>query len=138
MAGTKLTAGVLQSLLTEGAGDLRTIFFRDLVVDVPIGIHPHERGGTQRVAVNVELVLAPPAADHEDDIGKVLDYDAVREGIKAFAAGRRVNLQETLVEGIVETCLGFSGVRAVRASSEKLDVYDDCAGVGYEIVRLKA
>ena len=137
MGRTALTAGVMQAWLADQAKELRTMFFRDLIVDVPIGIHAHERGRTQRVAINVELVLAPPAAAHGDDIAKVLDYDGVRDGIKALVAGRHINLQETLTEAVVECCLAFDGVRAVRVSSEKLDVYDDCAGVGYAIVRVK-
>ena len=137
MGRTALTAGVMQAWLADQAKELRTMFFRDLIVDVPIGIHARERGRTQRVAINVELVLAPPAAAHGDDITKVLDYDGVHDGIKALVAGRHINLQETLVEAVVERCLAFDGVRAVRVSSEKLDVYDDCAGVGHEIVRIK-
>lgn len=132
-----LTAGVIPALLAASGGELRTIFFRDLIVEVPIGIHPHEQGRTQRVAINIELLLAPQRADHGDDIGKVLDYDHVRDSIMAIVAARHVNLQETLVEAVVDTCLGLDGVRAVRASTEKLDVYADCAGVGYEVVRIK-
>ena len=61
----------------------------------------------------------------------------MRRGIRRLAGGGHINLQETLVERIVELCLSFDAVRAVRASTAKLDVYEDCAAVGYEITRVK-
>ena len=48
-----------------------------------------------------------------------------------------LEMQETLVEEIADLCFAFDAVAAVRVSSEKTDVYDDCAGVGCEAVRLR-
>ncbi len=137
MARTALTAGVVDTLLEEGGGELRLLFFRDLVFDLSIGVYPHERGATRRVAINLELVLARSRRGHDDDIANVLDYDKVHDAIRGFVTGRHINLLETLVDGVAEICLGFAQVRAVRASAEKLDLYEDCAGVGCEVVRVK-
>ena len=126
-----------QHLLREGAGELRKIFFRDLTVDVPIGVHESELGRTQRILVNVELYLEQLPAPHADDIANVFDYDQIRRGIRRLTSRGHINLQETLVEQIVELCLSFAEVRAVRASTAKPDVYPDVEAVGYEITRLK-
>lgn len=116
--------------------EVRRIFLRDFVVECDIGIHDHEKQGPQRLAINVDLYLMPhPPAD--DDIARVLDYDRIRDGIRAFVRGRHINLQETLVERLVELCFEFDEVIAVRASTAKLDVYEDAAAVGYEIFRTR-
>lgn len=125
--------------MTDG-GDWRPghkVFLRELVVDTAIGVHAHEHGRTQRVAVNADVFLAPRGQPHGDDLHNVFDYDQLRNGIEELAARPHINLQETLVEDIMSLCLGFDEVLGARVSTEKLDVYPNCAGVGYEMVRFK-
>lgn len=113
------------------------VFLHNLVVETAIGVHAHEHGRTQRVAVNIDVFLRPRAAPHGDDLGNVFDYDQLRNGVEALAARPHVNLQETLVDDIMALCLGFEEVDGARVATEKLDVYPNCAGVGYEMVRFK-
>jgi len=115
----------------------RRIFLRRYEVRCSIGIHPFERAQPQRVLVDVDLFLDPRDHDPQEDITRVLDYDFVREGIRALTAGRHFNLQETLCEEIVRLCLARPEVRGVRVSTEKPDVYPDCEAVGVEVVRWK-
>ena len=114
----------------------RKIFLRDFRLPVSIGIHDFEKEGPQTVVVNVDLELAPADKAHNDRIGNVLNYDVVHDGIVALAASRHFNLQETLVDAILDLCLGHSDVVEARVSTEKPDVYKDCR-VGYEAVRRK-
>ncbi len=114
----------------------RHIFLRDFRLQVSIGIHDFEKEGPQTVVVNVDLELAPADKAHNDRIGNVLNYDVVHDGIVALAASRHFNLQETLVDAILDLCLGQPGVIGARVSTEKPDVYVDCR-VGYEAVRRK-
>jgi dihydroneopterin aldolase len=115
----------------------RRIFLRRHEVRCSIGIHPFERVGPQRVLVDVDLFLHPHDHDPQEDITRVLDYDFVREGIRALTTNRHFNLQETLCEEIVRLCLARPEVRGVRVSTEKPDVYPDCEAVGVEVVRFK-
>jgi dihydroneopterin aldolase len=115
----------------------RRLYLRDLRLTVSIGIHDFELARPQTVIVNVDLSLAPPAAALADDIRNVLDYDAIHDGIKTLAASRHFNLQETLVDGILDLCLGHAEVIEARVSTEKPDVYQDCR-VGYEAVRRRS
>ena len=124
-------------LWPAGEGELRKIYFRDLMLELPIGIHESEIGRNQRIAVNIELFLAPAAAHHADDIANVFDYDQIHHGVRRLAQGGHINLQESLVERIVDLCLSFDEVRAARVSTAKPDVYPDVAAVGYEITRIK-
>ena len=110
-----------------------TTILSDLDVRMRLGIHPHE-ATPQRVRLSVEMMVAYPRAPSADRIEEVLDYDFVREGILAMAAGEGFALQETLVDAVAALCLSDPRVRQVRVRSMKLDVYPD-AKVGCEVVR---
>ncbi|MGJ3626507.1 dihydroneopterin aldolase [Sphingomonas sp. MMS24-JH45] len=112
-----------------------TIVLDDMQVPMRLGIHPHEQV-PQRVRLSVRMTVTyaqPPSAD---SIGEVLDYDFVREGIRALAEGPGFALQETLVDAVAALCLADARVREVRVRSTKLDVYPD-ARVGCEIIRTR-
>ena len=98
-----------------------------------LGIHPHE-AVPQRVLLSVWMTVDYPAAPAGDAIGEVLDYDFVREGVRALADGPGFALQETLVEAVAALCLCDPRVSEVRVRSMKPDVYPDAA-VGCEVVR---
>lgn len=113
----------------------RTIFLRDFEVVASIGIHTFERQNPQRIIFDVELLLSDTAAggDGADRIETVLDYDFLRERIRAIAQGRHFNLQETLCAEILEVCLAPGEVAGARVSTRKPDVYPDCDSVGVEM-----
>ena len=110
-----------------------TILLDDMQVSMRLGIHPHE-AVPQRVRVSVAMTVRYPHPPRADAIGEVLDYDAIRDGISALAAGPGFALQETFVEAIADLCLADARVVEVRVRSMKLDVFPD-AHVGCEIVR---
>lgn len=109
------------------------ILLEDLDIAMRLGIHPHE-AAPQRVRLSVRMTVRYPVAPAADRIEEVLDYDFVREGVRALAAERGFALQETLVEAVAALCLSDPRVMAVRVRSAKLDVYPD-ATVGCEITR---
>lgn len=102
-------------------------------VQMRLGIHVHEMV-PQRVRLSIAIVVAYDQAPSADRIEEVLDYDFVREGVLAMAAGEGFSLQETLVEAVATLCLTDARVREVRVRSMKMDVYPDAA-VGCEIMR---
>jgi dihydroneopterin aldolase len=110
-----------------------TTILEGLEVAMRLGIHPHEVV-PQRVRLSVWMTVDYPAPPAGDSIGEVLDYDFIRDGIRALTEGPGFALQETLVEAVAGLCLGDPRVREVRVRSMKLDVYPDAA-VGCEIVR---
>lgn len=108
------------------------ILLDDMIVPMRLGIHPHE-ATPQRVRLSVRLTLSYPRPPTADRIEEVMDYDGVRDGILALAAGGFA-LQETLVDAVAALCLVDERVVEVRVRSTKLDVYPD-ATVGCEVVR---
>jgi dihydroneopterin aldolase len=129
-----MTASIFEQLALE----CRRLFLRDHVVDVHIGAHAFEKGVTQRLVFNVELFV--PFADttpSRDALSEVVDYDFVRQLIAQRIALGHVELQETLCDALAAQMLAHPQVRAVRLSTQKPDVYPDCAGVGVEVFRMK-
>jgi dihydroneopterin aldolase len=111
-----------------------TILLEGLEVTIGLGIHDHERAAPQRVTVSVWLTCGYDAVP-QDRIEAVVDYDYLREGIRALSEARHIELQETLCEEVAQLALAADPrVRTVKVRSMKLDVYPD-ARVGCEVVR---
>jgi dihydroneopterin aldolase len=137
VADMVMTDSVEQRLL-ERWSDVRKIFFRNLQVDIPMGVHAHEQGRTQPLSINIVLYMRSDMAPQTDSFSEVCDYDQIRTGVLELAGARHINLQETLVEQIAVYALAFEEILAIRVSTEKTDVYPDCDGVGYELTRIRA
>lgn len=128
----------MSELLDPRLGNCRRIFLHDFSLQVSIGFHDYELTAPQRVLINVDLfVPIASSTSQSDQVQEVVDYDYVRQGIIDWAGSRHFNLQETLLDGIVEICFGQPAVRAVRASTQKPDVYPDCRTVGIEVFRFR-
>ena len=121
--------------LAEPAAVRRCLLIRDLVVPCRIGVHEHERHGTQRVRINVRAKVMGDEGPIEDSIANVVSYETIVDGIRAIIAGGHINLVETLADRIVELCLANRRVHGVWVRVEKLDLYPDAAGVGVEVER---
>lgn len=110
-----------------------TIRLDALEVLMGLGIHAVELAGPQRVLVSVAMTCAYPAPP-EDRIDAVVDYDRVRDGIRAIATSGHIMLQEVLCERIADLCLADPRVIGVTVRSTKPDIYPD-AQIGCEITR---
>lgn len=118
--------------------DCRRLFLRDYEVRMNIGVHDFEKRGEQRVLINVELyVPLAVSTPTRDELDEVLDYDFIRRSIVARLARGHVHLQETLCDEVLALMLEHPRVRAARVSTEKPDVYPDCAAVGVEVFGIK-
>jgi len=115
----------------------RRIFLKDFNVSISMGVHDFEKEARQRIVINVDLYLDPDGRIKDDSIRETVDYDFLRTAILKLADSGHFHLQETFCERILDICLAKKGVVAARVSSEKPDVYADCASVGFEIFRVK-
>lgn len=118
---------------TSGADPRDRISLRDHVVEVEIGAFQAERGTTQRVRFSVVVETRPHPEPLEDDVDRILSYDRITEAISAELAARRLNLLETLAEGIAERILAAPQAMRAFVRIEKLDRGPGALGV--EIVR---
>ena len=110
----------------------RKIVLEDYRLDLDIGFHEFEIGNPQRLLVTVEVWVDERSFSADDEAGSAWDYDFLRTEIGALVAGRRFNLQETVVREIYDLVAARRGVTALRVSARKPDIYADCAGVGVE------
>ena len=115
---------------------MRRIFINDLVLDCLIGVHRHERDGTQRIRINLDLTVLESPNPIEDRLSNVLCYENVIVKVRELATAGHVNLVETLAERLADLCLSEPGVQSVKVRVEKLDVFADAASVGIEISRM--
>ena len=111
----------------------RKIVLQDYDLNLDIGFHDFEIGNPQRLLVTVEVWVEEAAFATGDESDKAWDYDFLRTEIAALVAGRRYNLQETLVREIYDLIAARRGVTALRVSTRKPDIYPDCGGVGVEL-----
>ena len=111
----------------------RKIALEDYALDVEIGFHDFELGKPQRLLVTVEVWVDERSFAASDEAANAWDYDFLRTAIGGLAAGRRFNLQETLVREFYDLVAARRGVTALRVATRKPDVYPDCAGVGVEL-----
>ena len=111
----------------------RKVVLEEYELKVDIGFHDFEIGRPQRLLVTVEVWVDEASFASRDSEENAWNYDFVRGEIAALVAGRRFNLQETLVREIYDAVAARRGVTALRVSTRKPDIYPDCAGVGVEL-----
>ena len=116
----------------------RKLFLREFIVPVAIGIHDFELSKPQRISFDIAVFVPLVASSSaRDSIADVVDYDFIRTAVFTRVSAGHINLQETLCDDVVTALLAHPGVAAVQLSTQKLDVYPDCAGVGCEVFRSK-
>jgi dihydroneopterin aldolase len=137
--GTPGLAGAAKAPTSYAPGislsGLRRVFLRDLVLACSIGVYRHEKDAPQRVRINLDLAVREGDTPLQDDVGDVVDYAAIADGVRAIVASGHVNLVETLAERIAAFCLDDPRVASAQVRVEKLDVFADAAAAGVEIVR---
>ena len=111
----------------------RKVVLEDYCLAADIGFHDFEIGAPQRLLVTVEVWIDEKSFANDDNSDDAWDYDFLRTEINRVVAGRRFNLQETLVRRIYDLVAARRGVTALRVASRKPDIYPDCAGVGVEL-----
>jgi dihydroneopterin aldolase len=117
--------------------DCRRLFLLDYEVWINIGVHDFEKKGEQRVLINVDLYIPLAlSTPKEDELDEVVDYDFMRRTIALRVKQGHIHLQETLCDDILALMLSHPSVRAARVSTQKPDVYPDCAAVGCEVFGL--
>jgi dihydroneopterin aldolase len=115
------------------------MMIRDLVTEVRLGLHPWERHPEkpQRIVVNVELYAAPQSQKYEH-VSAVVDYDYIRNALRKWPRRKHTVFIETLLDELVTLCFRDKRVMAARVSIFKPDIYNEAAGAGVEVYRLRA
>jgi dihydroneopterin aldolase len=129
---------VLETETNESLTETYKVKIRDLILEMSIGIHPHEKKQKQRVSINLEMILDYPSNGFSDAVyRKVACYETLINEIKDIISEGHIILVETFAEKIADITLSDKRVFSVSVNVEKLDVFDDCAGVGAIIEKMR-
>ena len=104
---------------------------RGLRLEAEIGLHPHERGVTQPLVVDVEAELAPQGVE---GIGDTLNYETLAALARALAARGHLDLVETYAQELAAAVLRHSAALRVRVRVEKPRALEGAAAGGVEVV----
>ena len=125
--------------LWDAASDYVRVVLREVEVEAQVGLHPWERHPERpsRLLVSVEMfahLARGPAVRGEKPM---IDYDRVRNGLRGWSTRPHTPLLETLAEEVVDLCFGDAAVEACRVSIVKPDIFNEAAGAGIEIYRVR-
>ena len=114
------------------------MMLRDLVTEVRLGLHPWERHPEkpQRIVINVEMYAAPQTKRIKG-VSSVVDYDYVRNALRKWPRRKHTVFIESLLDELVRLCFRDKRVVACRVSIFKPDIYNEAAGAGVEIFRVR-
>jgi dihydroneopterin aldolase len=98
---------------------MNTIFIADLRVVTRIGVYDWEQRLTQPLLLNLDIEPASAAALSSDSFADALDYAAVVERVKAFAAEHPHKLLERFAAALAEIICEEFGARWVSVSVAK-------------------
>ena len=109
----------------------RSIYVRNLRLNVKIGVYDHEKFGAQLMVFNVvAYVKRENASPTHDGLDEVVDYDFIRNSVVDFVHAEHVQLQETLCDKIAQQILTKKAIVGVYIASAKTDIYRDCDAIG--------
>lgn len=122
---------------TDGGSGLDTIFIERLEVDTIIGVYEWEHRAPQRLFIDLQIGASIRAAAADDDVLQTIDYEAVANRVRDFAAEARYALVETLAEETARLVLADFDVTQITVRVTKPGALAQAAGVGVEITRLR-
>lgn len=131
---TLQASGPLASAMTNFT---RRVFVRDLLLEMEVGILESEKGRTQRVRINLD-VLTDASQPHDDRIENVVCYAELTEGMRRITSGRHIHLVETIADEIAAFALSYPTAIAATVRVEKLDAVAGTESVGVEVHRVRA
>lgn len=101
-----------------------------------LGLHPWERHPERptRLIVDVEM-LAPTSAPA--DTAPLIDYDPIRDALRAWPRRAHTDLLETLAEELIGLCFAHPEVAACRVAITKPDIFNEVDAAGIEIFRVR-
>lgn len=111
------------------------VFIRGLQLDTVIGVYAWEREVRQRLLVDLEMSWDLGSAADSDDVDDALDYAAVAERLREFAAQERCLLIERLAVRLAATIMEEFGVPWLRLRLCKPGAVKEAADVGLLIER---
>lgn len=113
-----------------GVPDGFRVFMRGLRLDAQIGVHPHERGRSQPLVVDVEVTLSPREVAH---IADTVNYEILSRYARALAERGHIELVETYAQDLARAVLRETGGLSVTVRVEKPQALEGAQAAGVEV-----
>ncbi len=119
---------------------MQRTFLKDIETEVNIGLHPWEQFKERptRLLVSIELISDVLVSFVPDAAHNFIDYDIVRDHVRALKNRPHVLLLEDLVHDIVVLCMSFDRLTACRVAVRKPDIFNEVDEAGVEVYLTKA
>lgn len=114
----------------SAAPDGFRVFMRGLELEAEIGVHPHERGRSQPLVVDVEVTLTPREVAH---IGDTVNYELLARYARALAGRGHIELVETYAQDLARAVLRETGGLSVTVRVEKPQALEGAGAAGVEM-----
>lgn len=112
------------------------IHIAELELSATIGVPDEERAKPQRLVLSLSMTPRRPFAEMKDDVQRTVDYAAVAEAAKAFAAAHDARLLETLGHDLAQHLLGNFAIDTIRLELRKF-ILPDTKYVAVSLAREK-
>jgi dihydroneopterin aldolase len=103
------------------------VVLRGFRIEAEIGLHPHERGVSQPLVIDLTLTLQPRLVH---GLADVVDYESVSRKARSLAARGHIELVEDYAQALAAACLEDPRVREVELRVEKPDAIEGALGAG--------
>lgn len=109
----------------------------NVVVETRCGIHPWEQYPERPNKLSIDISLFAKLEHRRLAEFGYIDYDQIRQFLKAFPERPHTPLLETLLDEIVDKCFADARVEACKVSIVKLNIFNE-AEPGVEVYRTRA
>ena len=110
----------------------RKIIFKNLVLNIFIGIHNFEKKKKQKVRFNIEVITNPFVKPNNKDLTTILNYEEIINKIKILVKKKHHELLEDLAENIFTIIFQNRLAQKVKIKIEKLEIIKNSESVGVE------
>ena len=112
-----------------------SILFRDLRVEVLIGIYKRERHVPQIVSIDLDIGIPGTTVFASDRVADTIDYAQVAIKIKELGASQHFRLVETFADRIAKLLIDDFKAPWVKVSAAKIGILPNAKFVGVAIER---
>ena len=116
----------------------RTVFIKDFIVHVIIGIHEHEKIKKQKIKFNIVIDVNQNTIPDEKDIRSIIDYEKIITKIENLTKSTQYNFLESLAEDSFEEIFEDKRINSVKIKIEKLEAIKNADSVGVEVFKSRS
>lgn len=113
------------------------VMLRGVRTEARVGRHAWERHAERPTRLIVDVDMLAPTEGIEGDAGSFIDYDIVRDALRAWPGRPHTEMLETLAEELITLCFSIPAVQACRVSVQKPDIFNEADAAGIEFFRVR-